>query len=260
MNNRIIKSVLITIGICTLLGSCTTLYIRGTYQRTFDEKTIANSAKIKSLKGEYKSFKETTDNTITALTMQNLEYESINNKMREDLDLLYMLKQSGFIAITLEDVNKFLAIISEIPRMSPFDGGHRVTSKYGPRALDWYEKDGDHGGVDIAPLEYDPKKPIMSTVEGIITDMGYSEVYGKYVEITSGNFLIKFGHMSMIKYQNIETKSVIGERVYPGTIIGLMGQSGIATGPHLHYEIQLKDAEGNYTKLNAETILEPIIR
>ena len=87
---------------------------------------------------------------------------------------------------------------------------------------------GIHEGVDLqAPL----KTPIFSTAPGKVVFAGWKDRYGRLVEIDHGMSVVsRYAHL-----QKISVKQ--GQTVEPGTVVGLLGNSGRSTGPHLHYEV-----------------------
>jgi murein DD-endopeptidase MepM/ murein hydrolase activator NlpD len=89
-----------------------------------------------------------------------------------------------------------------------------------------------HEGLDFA---CDVGTPLYATGDGIVTNNGYGESgYGIHVDIDHGNgYQTKFAHMS-------DAKVAVGQRVTRGQLIGYSGNTGLSTGPHLHYEIMYK--------------------
>lgn len=87
-----------------------------------------------------------------------------------------------------------------------------------------------HSGVDLAaPMG----TPIRSSTDGTVVTARYDTMLGNYVEVRSfGGFSYVYGHMSVIK-------ATLGAHVVQGQIIGLVGDTGYATGPHLHFEVRL---------------------
>src|SRR5207248_3089158 len=86
-----------------------------------------------------------------------------------------------------------------------------------------------HTGIDIAGKYGTPITPFM---KGTVIEVGHlSWGYGNYVVIENGNNVTSlYGHMSL-------TEVTKGQVVKPGDEIGLEGQSGWATGPHVHFQI-----------------------
>ena len=64
---------------------------------------------------------------------------------------------------------------------------------------------------------------------------GVKQGYGNCVEISHGNGLLtRYAHMSRIEAR-------IGEVIQPGRLIGAIGSTGRSTGPHLHFEVRIRD-------------------
>jgi murein DD-endopeptidase MepM/ murein hydrolase activator NlpD len=76
--------------------------------------------------------------------------------------------------------------------------------------------------------------PIRATADGIIEFSGFNKGgYGNLVIIHHNfGFVTAYGHMT----DNLQVKS--GDFVKKGAVIGYLGNSGLSTGPHLHYEIK----------------------
>ena len=112
----------------------------------------------------------------------------------------------------------------------PLHSGFYISSNYG-----WRKNPFDpgrrtyHGGVDMACAR---GVSVYSAREGTVTTAGWSDVYGNYVIVTHGNTGYKtlYGHMSSL----LVTR---GQYVYTDTRIGLVGSTGMSTGPHLHFTV-----------------------
>lgn len=110
---------------------------------------------------------------------------------------------------------------------TPVDGA-RVTSGFGVRRHPILGYTKMHKGMDFgAPTG----TPIFAAGDGIISRAGIFSGYGNYVSIKhNGTYSTAYGHMSKILVH-------AGERVRQGQIIGRVGATGMATGPHLHFEV-----------------------
>jgi murein DD-endopeptidase MepM/ murein hydrolase activator NlpD len=87
-----------------------------------------------------------------------------------------------------------------------------------------------HRGIDYAA---DSGTPIMATADGVVTQRGPNGQLGNSVEIRHPNgFVTRYGHMSGFR-RGIN----VGTRVHQGDVIGYVGMTGLATGPHLHYDM-----------------------
>lgn len=87
-----------------------------------------------------------------------------------------------------------------------------------------------HRGVDYAA---DAGTEIMATSDGVIIHRGPKGGLGNAIEIRHPNgFVTRYGHMSGFK-----RGLAVGSRVKQSDVIGYVGMTGLATGPHLHYEM-----------------------
>jgi len=114
---------------------------------------------------------------------------------------------------------------------TPLDGA-RVTSGFGMRRHPILGYSRAHRGVDFgAPAG----TPIYAAADGQVRSAGWRNGYGRTVDIAhSGNILTRYAHMSRIA-NGIRP----GTRVRQGQVIGRVGATGMATGPHLHFEVHV---------------------
>ena len=105
-----------------------------------------------------------------------------------------------------------------------------VTSDYGERIHPITGEESFHSGRDIAADEGDD---VSAVYDGVVIDVGVGELSGNYVKIDHGNGLVAlYCHCS-------EVYAKEGDAVRKGDIIAAVGQTGAATGPHLHFEIRV---------------------
>lgn len=99
-----------------------------------------------------------------------------------------------------------------------------------------------HKGVDYAASK---GTPVRASGDGRIVLRGRKGGYGKTVIIEHGGGISTlYAHLS--KFSSKRRK---GKRVMQGTVIGYVGQTGLATGPHLHYEFRVNGAHRNPLKV-----------
>ena len=104
----------------------------------------------------------------------------------------------------------------------------RISSGFGERFHPILHTMRMHDGVDLAAAW---GTPIVAAADGRVASAGWRGGYGRAVQIVhSGGIETLYGHMSRIAAQP-------GEAVRQGQVIGYVGASGLATGPHLHYEV-----------------------
>ncbi len=112
---------------------------------------------------------------------------------------------------------------------SPVSG--LVTSRFGWRSHPVSGEQDFHKGVDIAAAQ---GTPILAALPGVVEQTGYSESYGNFVVLRhSDNLRTTYNHCSEILAKE-------GEQLARGDRIALVGSTGISTGPHLHFEVEVK--------------------
>jgi len=113
------------------------------------------------------------------------------------------------------------------PQGRPIEGGW-VSSGYGSRTDPFSGRRAWHGGMDFAGSE---GSDVFAVAAGVVTWSGRRYGYGNLVEINHGNgYSTRYAH-------NQENLVSVGQRVEKGDLIALLGQSGRATGPHVHFEV-----------------------
>ncbi len=105
-----------------------------------------------------------------------------------------------------------------------------VSSGFGQRISPFTGKDTLHGGVDItAPM----RTPVIAPAAGTITFAGNEAGLGNTASIAHGYGMRSiYGHMDKLKVKT-------GQNVKRGDLLGWVGNTGLSTGPHLHYEIEV---------------------
>jgi len=104
----------------------------------------------------------------------------------------------------------------------------RLTSGFGWRDDPFTGARRFHAGIDLAaPMG----TPIRAAMAGRVSSVGVNAVYGKYVIVThSGGYQTWYAHLN-------DYATVKGKQVAQGERIGLLGNTGYSTGPHLHFSI-----------------------
>lgn len=121
-----------------------------------------------------------------------------------------------------------------IPSIYPTFG--RISDGWGLRVHPIYNDIEFHSGMDIANQT---GTPVYATAAGTVITTDYDTNYGKRIKIDHGNgYETLYAHLYSYMVQS-------GEQVIKGQIIGLIGTSGLSTGPHLHYEVHLNQEKVN---------------
>ncbi len=129
------------------------------------------------------------------------------------------------------------SLLASVPTVWPARGW--VTSDFGQR-LDPYTADRMmHAGLDIAA---EPGKPIYAPADGTVVFAGPEGNYGNVIALDHGfGIKTRYGHLAEILVKP-------GDRVRRGEQVGSVGNSGRATGPHLHYEVRVNGIPQNPRK------------
>jgi murein DD-endopeptidase MepM/ murein hydrolase activator NlpD len=95
-----------------------------------------------------------------------------------------------------------------------------------------------HRGVDYAAPQ---GTPVKATGDGTISSLGRKGGYGKTIILRHGNgYTTLYAHLSRYR-RGLR----VGARVKQGQVIGHVGRTGLATGPHLHYEFRVRGVHRN---------------
>lgn len=99
----------------------------------------------------------------------------------------------------------------------------QINSEFGIRQHPVTHKYCMHNGVDLQ-ARYEP---VFSMLPGKVVKSAHDKRSGRYITIQTGNYTISYCHLST-------SKVTIGRYVKAGEIIGVSGNTGMSTGPHLH--------------------------
>lgn len=124
--------------------------------------------------------------------------------------------------------------LEHVPSVLPIDKSDFVlVSGFGNRIHPFFKTLRKHNGIDLAARQ---GIPVYATGAGVVIDKPYDlEGFGNIVAIDHG-----FGYVSIYACL-LKTEVRRGKKVNRGDVVGYVGRSGIASGPHLHYEIRKND-------------------
>ncbi len=132
------------------------------------------------------------------------------------------------------------------PQGRPVESGW-MSSYFGRRTDPFTGKPANHRGVDFAGKA---GSQILAVADGVVTWSAKRYGYGQMVEINHGNgYSTRYAH-------NSENLVAVGEEVRKGQTVALMGDSGRATGPNLHFEVLHKGQRVNPVKFIREGAAE----
>lgn len=160
---------------------------------------------------------------------------------QRELERLYAAEEAAGKAIVAE-INRLMAESDVVPSAEgfiwPVTTSKMISSPQGNRVSPGNGiGSSNHKGVDICNVSYSSKIYATKSGKVLIASMPYSDKdggksgYGNYVVIDHGGGMSTlYAHMSIVKVS-------VGQYVSQGDVIGVTGNTGASTGPHLHYEV-----------------------
>ena len=161
---------------------------------------------------------------------------------QRELEKLYAAEEAAGKAIVAE-INRLMAESDVVPSAEgfiwPVTTSRKISSPQGNRVSPGNGiGSSNHKGVDICNVSYSSKIYATKSGKVLIASMPYSDPdggssgYGNYVVIDHGGGMSTlYAHMSIVKVS-------VGQYVTQGDVIGVTGNTGASTGPHLHYEVR----------------------
>ncbi|MBK7242216.1 MAG: M23 family metallopeptidase [Flavobacteriales bacterium] len=155
----------------------------------------------------------------------------IDTKKRLDKLTRQLLVQSRSLDHVAELVLRKQEMLASIPAVQPINNKDltMIASGYGMRIHPIHKIPKFHAGMDFTAKV---GTPIYATGDGRVTFADYStNGYGLHVIVDHGfDYETLYAHMSVLKVKN-------GQRLQRGDLLGFVGNSGLSSGPHLHYEV-----------------------
>jgi murein DD-endopeptidase MepM/ murein hydrolase activator NlpD len=176
----------------------------------------------------------------------NLDSSSVTGLARRTaevrVDLSALIRRANLLASSFKEAADSLSMhrarLAATPSIMPTQGW--LTSAFSSmRSHPILHLARPHEGIDVtAPMG----SPIEAPATGIVREAGWKTGYGNVITIDHGYGIVtKFAHASKLLVKT-------GQRVSRGQRIALVGNSGLATGPHLHYEVHVKGRPVNPLK------------
>jgi murein DD-endopeptidase MepM/ murein hydrolase activator NlpD len=151
-------------------------------------------------------------------------------KALDEIDVLlaHVREESGRLRALAHVTRETGSVLAALPPRLPLRG--TLNSAFGPRLSPWTRQPEFHAGVDIAAKS---GTPVTATVAGTVRFAGTADGYGETVLLDHGAGVeSRYGHLQRVAVTR-------GQRVERGQLIGLTGNTGRSTGPHLHYEVRV---------------------
>ena len=145
--------------------------------------------------------------------------------------------QSGELISSHIEVEPVQAIIKvgtmHVPDIGTGNWGYPVSN---PMITCGFTCYANHGGVDFQN-RYNHWDTVLATDSGVVESVGYTDIGGYYVRVNHNNgFITYYGHMRTYPYV------AVGQVVERGDVLGPIGMTGLATGPHVHFAMYYNNA------------------
>jgi murein DD-endopeptidase MepM/ murein hydrolase activator NlpD len=225
---------------------------------------------VGTLRKEARSFQNTLSGVFSTLGINTVEAQSSRTASGGDLSSFFDMRESAagrlreadeikslasYLAETrepIENLGKLLesqsSLLTEVPNVWPIKGGlGHISMFFGENENPFTGQVYVHRGIDLSTFRYGD--PIVATADGQVVTVDYDPTgFGNYVIIRHKHgFYTRYGHMQSFKVRT-------GQRVQQGEVIGYIGNTGLSTGPHVHYEVHIgSDVVDPYKFLNVRT-------
>jgi murein DD-endopeptidase MepM/ murein hydrolase activator NlpD len=173
-------------------------------------------------KGDLSSFFDMNE-TVSGTLKEISELNQVTGYLERSID---PIKELGSL------LNSKNALLTDIPNVWPIKNGIGHISMYfgqneNPFTGLWYL----HKGLDLSTFRSGDQ--VIATADGEVVMIGYDSGFGNYI-------IIKHKHGFYTRYAHLSTFRVSkGQKVQQAQTIGYIGNTGLSTGPHLHYEVHL---------------------
>lgn len=206
----------------------------------YEQKEVSNSIEegilnltpmeLSVLNRKYSKYQEDIDSVLSDKTsvsslFSNPTYDKIDT---EELELSIQ-EQENLISYDSSNNSTNLGLLSELK--PPFEGTRRLTSHAGYRSDPFTGKTKFHDGTDYGvPVG----TKLYSVFSGTVVSSGVNGGYGEAIKIDCGNGII-------LLYAHLSRRDVkVGDKITQNQMIGLSGNTGRSTGPHLHLSLFYK--------------------
>lgn len=157
-------------------------------------------------------------------------------KMDEDLN--HLKSAASAQELSFEELTEAMkdrrSLWASTPSIWPVRGW--LTSGFGNRISPFTGSVTMHNGIDVASRR---DTPVHATAGGVVSYEGFDSGLGKVVKLNHGyGMQTIFGHLAKVNVR-------IGQKVKRGDVIGSVGNTGLSTGPHVHYEVYVNHVPVN---------------
>jgi len=155
-----------------------------------------------------------------------------------DQDLSQLRSDAATQELSFEELTEAMkdrhSLWASTPSIWPVRGW--LTSGFGNRISPFTGSVMMHNGIDVASRR---DTPVMASAGAVVSYEGFDSGLGKVVKLNHGyGMQTVYGHLAKVNVR-------IGQKVKRGDVIGFVGNTGLSTGPHLHYEVFVNNVPVN---------------
>jgi murein DD-endopeptidase MepM/ murein hydrolase activator NlpD len=168
-----------------------------------------------------------------------VKHNTLMREMHEQISQVNTAAKTQALDFTnlIKKLDQKRNILASTPSIRPVDG--TITSRFGYRTSPFTGQKEFHSGLDIANKS---GKKIIATANGRVSYAAKKRYIGNLIIIDHGfGRVTKYGHLKKILVKR-------GQKIKRGDVIGLIGNTGRSTGPHVHYEVVINGTPANPLK------------
>lgn len=175
------------------------------------------------------STSQSGEKTFTTIVTTSYNKATSLSAQLDKMNVMLDLTGASFVDVAT-NVTETLAQYSNVPMGYPVED-YVISTEFNPDGNAAISDGRVHKGVDLSTRSQ--IVPISATAAGTVVESSYHDEFGYYVKIDHGNgFTTLYAH-------NSENLVEVGDTVKKGDVIAMTGSTGMSTGVHCHYEIQL---------------------
>lgn len=203
-----------------------------------DVQSSANE--LESKKGAVQMKHSEAIQMLKKLDSQSKEYARVQKQLADEQEKIDA-EINAYLASNGSSADKQIDVTNDGTLIWPVPYSNCYISAYFPT----YPSGGAHKGIDICVSGGTEGKNIVAAQSGKVIQMGYNHwSMGNYIILDHGNGLFTaYYHASKLLVGSV------GQKVEQGQVIALIGQTGNATGPHLHFEVRVNKG-GSVVQVN----------
>ena len=236
VSQRMLKALRVTattLGVVLGVGMLSTVAMAARGDRPVSSLSAASQAELDSLRNVVATIAQREARIRLLAGLPPLDSVSATPESPAAWDVPKLLERAEKLASSFDEVSDSLEVnsarLASLPSIMPTSGW--LTSQFSMgRKHPILHVSRPHEGIDVAaPMG----TAIIAPAAGRIRHVGNERGYGLVLEIDHGNGIVtRFAHQSRVVVRE-------GDRVTRGQHVGNVGNSGLSTGPHLHYEIHV---------------------